>query len=78
VIVRPIVSLGIQLLNDRDIVVSQPESGFSVTYRKDGDAPMLYAIDGIGRTGSPAEVRFWAQARKAAHEKARRVGWLIS
>ena len=40
-------TLGVQILNDRDIVVSRPDTGFSVTYRKDGDAPMLVAIDGI-------------------------------
>ena len=28
----------------RDIIVSHPESGLSVTYRKDGDAPMLVAM----------------------------------
>jgi hypothetical protein len=72
------VSLGVQLVNDRDIVVSQAESGFSVTYRKDGDAPMLYAIDGIDRSDDPSKVRFWAQAWKAAHQKARAVGWLNS
>jgi hypothetical protein len=37
------VTLGVELINNRDIVVSNPESGFSVTYRKDGDAPMLVA-----------------------------------
>jgi hypothetical protein len=72
------VSLGIQLITDRDIVVSQPETGFSVTYRKDGDAPMLFAINGIDRSDDPPKVKFWAQAWKAAHQKAREVGWLNS
>ena len=40
-------TLGVELLNDRDIVVSNPDAGFSVSYRKDGDARMLVAIDGI-------------------------------
>jgi hypothetical protein len=69
--VRRVVALGVELINDRDIVISSPESGFSVTYRKDGDAPMLVAIDGIGRVVDQAKVKFWAQAWKAAHEKAR-------
>ena len=77
-IVRRIVSLGVQLINDRDIVVSQPELGFSVTYRKDGDAPMLYAIDGIDRSDNPSKVKFWAQAWKAAHQKAVSMRWLKS
>jgi hypothetical protein len=72
------VSLGVQLINDRDIVVSQSQSGFSVTYRKDGDAPLLYAISGIDRSDDPSKVKFWAQAWKAAHQKARAVGWLNS
>jgi hypothetical protein len=70
------VSLGVQLINNRDIVVSQPEFGFSVTYRKDGDAPMLYAIDGIDRSDNPLKVKFWADAWKAAHKKAIAMGWL--
>jgi len=57
------VSVGVQLINDRDIVVSQPESGFSVTYRRDGDAPMLFAIHGIDRSDDLSKVKFWAQAR---------------
>ena len=43
-------ALGVQIIGGRDIVVSSPEDGFSVTYRKDGFAPMLFAIDGIGRS----------------------------
>ena len=71
-------SLGVKLINDRDIVVSHPEFGFSVTYRKDGDAPVLFAIDGIDRSNDPSKVKFWAQAWKAAHQKARAIGWLHS
>ena len=71
-------TLGVELIDNRDIVVSNPKSGFSVTYRKDGDAPMLVAVDGIGRLADQAKVRFWAQAWKAAHHKARAVGWLSS
>ena len=71
-------TLGIEVINERDIVVSHPEFGFSVTYRKDGDAPMLFAINGIDRSDDPSKVKFWAQAWKAAHKKARAVGWLNS
>jgi len=72
------VTLGVEILNDRDILVSQRETGFSVTYRKDGEAPLLFAISGIDRSDDPAKVQFWAQAWKAAHNKARLVGWLNS
>ena len=47
--VRRIVTLKLELIDDRDIVVSHPESGFSVTYRKTCNEPMLIAIDGIDR-----------------------------
>ena len=70
--------LGVQIIGDRDIVVTSPDSGFSITYRKDGDAPMLFAIDGIDRSDDPPRVKFWAQAWKAAYQKARAVGWLNS
>ena len=70
--------LGVQVIGDRDIVVSSPDAGFSITYRRDGLAPMLVAIDGIGRSSPPSKVKFWAQAWKAAHQKARAIGWLDS
>ncbi len=70
--------LGVQIIGGCDIVVRSPETGLSITYRKDGLAPMLVAIDGIGRSSEPPEVRFWAQAWKAAHRKAVAVGWLRS
>ena len=75
---RRVVTLGVEVINNRDIVISSPESGFSVTYRKDGDAPMLVAVDGIDRVVDHAKLKFWAEAWKAAHEKARAVGWLSS
>jgi hypothetical protein len=77
VIVRRIVTLSVELINERDIVVSQLQTGFSVTYRKDVDAPMLYAINGIDRSDDPLKV-IWARAWKAAHQKAQAVGWLNS
>jgi len=56
------VTLGVQIVGDRSIIVTSPDTGFSITYRKDGDAPMLFAINGIDRVDEPAKVRFWAQA----------------
>jgi hypothetical protein len=40
--------------------------------------PLLFAINGMDRADEPAKVRFWAQAWKAAHQKARAIGWLRS
>jgi hypothetical protein len=70
--------LGVQIMGGRDIVVSDPDTGLSVTYRKDGFAPMLVAIDGMGHRSEPSRVKFWAQAWKAAYKKARAMGWLRS
>ena len=70
--------LGVQIIGDRDLVVSCPESGYSVTYRKDGLAPILIAVDGIDGSSEPSKVKFWAQAWKAAYQKARTLGWLSS
>jgi hypothetical protein len=63
---------------NRDIIVTMPETGFSVTYRTEGQAPMLVAIEGLGPWAGASEVKFWAQAWKAAHKKERAVGWLNS
>ena len=71
-------TLDVELVNNQDIVVSNPLAGFSVTYRKHGDAPMLVAIDGMGRLTDLARVRFLVYAWKAAHRKAVAVGWLNS
>jgi hypothetical protein len=74
------VTLGVEVINNRDIVVSS-EAGFSVTYRKDGDAPMLVAIDGIDaidRFADQEKLNFLAKAWRAAHQKARAIGWLRS
>ena len=70
--------VGVQIIGDRDIVVSNPDAGFSITYRKEGAAPMLVAIDGVGRSSDPSRVKFWAQAWKVAHQKALAMGWLSS
>ena len=70
--------LAVQIIGDRDIVVTSPESGFSITYRKDGLAPILVAVDGFDRSSEPSKVKFWAQAWKAAYRKARTLGWLGS
>jgi hypothetical protein len=76
-IVTEFAELSIQLVH-RDIIVTMPETGYSVTYRKDGKSPLLFAIEGIDRSDMPSKVQFWAKAWKAAHQKARAVGWLNS
>jgi hypothetical protein len=43
------VTLAVQVVGDRDIVVTSPDSSFSITYRKECDARLLFAINGIDR-----------------------------
>jgi len=50
--------IGVEVINNRDIVVSQAVTGFSVTYRKDGESPLLVAIDGIDRNDDPPKMKF--------------------
>jgi hypothetical protein len=64
------------VLDDRDIVVTMPEMGFAVTYRKDGNFPMLVATDILRDGLGPTRLNFLAQAWKAAYNKARALGWL--
>jgi hypothetical protein len=59
-----------------DIVVTKPESGLSVTYRKLGYSPMLIALDPIRGDPNPDQLRFLVQAWKAAFAKAKSLGWL--
>jgi hypothetical protein len=63
--------LGVQIINDRDIVVSSAETNFSITYRKEGLAPMLVAINGMGRLSEPYFLSF---ARKPGKPPIKRPG----
>jgi hypothetical protein len=63
-------------VRDLDIIVSKPSLGFSMTYRKAPNGPMLEALDPIrGKLGSE-ELSFLVRAWKAAYEQARALGWL--
>jgi len=66
--------LSIQLIQN-EIIVTMSGTGYSVSYRKDDKSPLLFAGKGKNIL---AKVQFWAKAWKAAHEKARTVGWLNS
>jgi hypothetical protein len=63
-------------VRDRDIVISKPSDGLSITYRKETYAPMVVAIDGIRDKLTNAEVQFLPRAWRAAYEKAKALGWL--
>ena len=63
-------------VRDRDIIVSKPSDGLSITYRKAGHAPILVALDDMRDNPSTTELLFMVQAWKAAFEKAKALGWL--
>ena len=59
------VTLAVQVVGDRDIVVTSPDSGFSITYRKDGDAPLLFAVNGISESSHAWLVKLLTSAISA-------------
>jgi len=63
-------------VKDRDIVVSKPGDGLSITYRKEGYSPVLFATDPLRGTWNREKAEFMAQAWKVAYAKAKMMGWL--
>ena len=57
-----------------DIVVSNPSSGLSVTYRKTGR--VLVAQDSMRKDPKGEELMFLVRAWKEAFAKAQSLGWL--
>ena len=64
------------VVRDYDIIVRSLETGHSVTYRREADAPMLVTLDPLRDDPDAEKVKFLAQAWKAAYEKAKSLGWL--
>jgi hypothetical protein len=71
------VDVTIQVLNS-EIVVTRPETGDRVTFRKAGPSPFLMAIDSMHVDPDAARVQFLVLAWKAAHATACELGWLRS
>ena len=68
--------LTLKVRNDRDIIISKPEDGFEVTYRREVYYPMLIASDVLGNDFDESKVTLLAQAWKVALSKAKSLGWL--
>jgi hypothetical protein len=66
----------VKVCNDRDIVISKPESEFEVTYRREPYSPMLIASDVLQNDFDESKVTLLAQAWKLALDKATSLGWL--
>jgi hypothetical protein len=66
----------VKVRNNRDIIVSKPEAGFEVTYRREVYYPMLIASDLLGNDFDESKAKLLAQAWKVALSKAKSLGWL--
>ena len=63
-------------VRDRDIVISKPSAGLTMSYRRVGDAPFLEALDPIRDKLDSEELIFLVCAWKATFERAKALGWL--
>ena len=68
----------IKVRDDRDIIISKPEAGFEVTYRREVYYPMLIASDVLRNDLDESKAKPLAQAWKVALRKAKSLGWLDS
>jgi len=68
--------LTLKVRNDRDIIISKPEDGFEVTYRREVYYPMLIASDVLRNDFDESKTILLAQAWKLALKKAKSLGWL--
>jgi hypothetical protein len=59
-----------------DIIVSSPGRGYCIIYRRVRDEPLLMALEPMRYDPDAEEAKFLAQAWKAAHAKAKELGWL--
>jgi hypothetical protein len=66
----------VKVRRGRDIIVSKPEAGFEVTYRRETYYPMLIAFDVLQNDFDESKVTLLAQAWKIALSKAKSLGWL--
>ena len=65
---------------DDEVVVSLPQSSYSVTYYKPPNSPGLLAKNISHRDDPHIEIKlseFLAEAWRAANDKARELGWIV-
>ena len=60
----------------QDIIVTEVGSGLCVTYRRELNEPELIALCSMRSDPDANTLTFLAEARKAAHAKAKTLGWL--
>ena len=60
----------------QDIIVTKPGSGLCVTYRRVLNEPVLEALWSMRGDPDAKALNFLTEAWKAAHAKAKALGWL--
>lgn len=70
-------NLAVEIAED-EIIISMPQTGQRIVYRKDPVAPMLVATDPFRDDPDASRTAFLVLAWKAAHATARSMGWLKS
>jgi hypothetical protein len=66
--------LAVDVLHNNEIVVADPNTGFKMTYWRDGT--VLVATRWIRGTPSRDEMKFLVSAWKAVYAKAHQLGWM--
>ena len=68
----------VKVRNNRDIIISKPEAGFEVMYRRETYYPMLIASDVLRNDFDESKAKLLVQAWKLALSTAKSLGWLDS
>ena len=63
-------------VRDRQIVVTKPSQGLSVTYLRDAYSPLLVALDPMRDDPDAERAKFLARAWRAAYSKAKELSWI--
>jgi len=66
----------VKVRGGRDLIISKPEDGFEVTYRREVYYPMLIASDVLRNDFDESKVKLLTEAWKLALSKAKSLGWL--
>jgi hypothetical protein len=62
-------------VRDQNIIVTKPGTGLCVTYRRVLNGPVLEALCSMRRDPDATALKFLTEAWKAAHAKAKTLGW---
>jgi hypothetical protein len=69
-------NFAVEVRSDRDIIISKPDEGFEVTYRREIYYSMLIADDVLQNDFDESKTKLLAQAWKVALKTAKSLGWL--